>query len=81
MNAVEEKFAERCVQPRSSRAGLDEHRDDDLKNCGLFWRCSSYDEYMIKCTVEGIEPLWTRSEFDSMEHFSGFECEVDVANL
>jgi len=78
VNLAEEKFAERCVRPR---AGLAEHSDDDMKNCGLFWRCASYDEYRIKCVVEDIEPLWTREEFDSRQHFSDFECEEDMMVL
>lgn len=80
MNLAEEKFAERCVQLREV-AGFSGQPEDDMKNCGLFWHCASYDEYRIKCVVEGIEPLWTREEFDSMQHFSGFECEVDVKNM
>ena len=40
---------------------------DDIANGRLFWQCESYDEYRLHCTIEGIEPLYTREEFDSMK--------------
>ena len=40
---------------------------DDIANGRLFWRCESYDEYRLHCTIEGIEPLYTREEFDAMK--------------
>ena len=40
---------------------------DGVANGRLFWQCKSYDEYRLHCTIEGIEPLYTRSEFESMK--------------
>ena len=40
---------------------------DDVTNGRLFWQCESYDEYRLHCTIEGIEPLYTRREFDEMK--------------
>ena len=40
---------------------------DDITNGRLFWQCKSYDEYRLHCTIEGIEPLYTRREFDEMK--------------
>ena len=40
---------------------------DDIANGRLFWQCESYDEYRLHCTIEGIEPLFTRREFDEMK--------------
>lgn len=40
---------------------------DDIANGHLFWQCESYDEYRLHCTIEGIEPLYTRREFDEMK--------------
>jgi len=40
---------------------------DDIANGRLFWQCESYDEYRLHCTIEGIEPLYTRREFDEMK--------------
>ena len=44
---------------------------NDIANGRLFWQCESYDEYRLRCTVEGVEALYTRAEFDSMK--SGLE--------
>ena len=29
----------------------------------IFWKCSNYAEYILKCTIAGVEPLFTESEF------------------
>ena len=29
-------------------------------------KCGSYDEYLLKCYIEGVEPLVMRAEFDSI---------------
>ncbi len=53
------------VQTRPQPA--DDFGDGDIANGRLFWQCESYDEYRLHCTVEGVEALYTREEFDSMK--------------
>ena len=45
---------------------------DDIANGRLFWQCESYDEYRLHCTIEGIEPLFTRREFNEMKQPGSF---------
>ena len=45
---------------------------DDIINGHLFWQCESYDEYRLHCTIEGIEALYTREEFDAMKQSMPF---------
>lgn len=40
---------------------------NDVANGRLFWQSESYDEYRLHCTIEGIEPIFTRKEFDEMK--------------
>ena len=40
---------------------------NDIANGRLFWQCENYDEYRLHCTVEGIELIFTRREFDEMK--------------
>ena len=40
---------------------------NDIANGRLFWQCDSYDEYRLHCTIEGIESLFTKSEFEYMK--------------
>ena len=40
---------------------------NDIANGRLFWQCESYDEYRLNCTIEGIEPIFTRIDFDKMK--------------
>lgn len=41
---------------------------NDIANGRLFWQCESYDEYRLNCTIEGIEPTFSRREdFDEMK--------------
>ena len=40
---------------------------NDIANGRLFWQSESYDEYRLHCTIEGIEPIFTRKEFDEMK--------------
>ena len=45
---------------------------DDLANGRLFWQCESYDEYRLHCTIEGVEPLFTREEFENLRRPGSF---------
>lgn len=45
---------------------------NDIANGRLFWQCESYDEYRLRCTIEGIEPIFTRKEFDEMKQPGSF---------
>ena len=45
---------------------------NDIANGRLFWQCESYDEYRLHCTIEGIEPIFTRKEFDEMKQPGSF---------
>ena len=65
------------VQTRSQPA--DDFGDNDIANGRLFWQCESYDEYHLHCTVEGVEPLFTRKEFDSMK--SGLGTEMTASEI
>lgn len=40
---------------------------DDIANGRLFWQCETYDEYRLNCTIEGVEPIFTKDEFESMK--------------
>ena len=40
---------------------------NDIANGRLFWQCESYDEYRLNCTIEGIEPIFIRRDFDEMK--------------
>ena len=40
---------------------------NDIANGRLFWQCESYDEYRLNCTIEGIEPIFTKRDFDEMK--------------
>lgn len=45
---------------------------DDIANGRLFWQCESYDEYRLHCTIEGVEPLFTREEFENLRQPGSF---------
>ena len=46
---------------------------NDIANGRLFWQCESYDEYRLNCTIEGIEPIFTRRDFDDMKQSFALE--------
>ena len=55
---------EDLVQPRVERPE-DEY---DYSTHGSFIdKCDSYSEYLLKCCIDGIEPLVTAAEFDSIK--------------
>ncbi len=55
---------------------------DDIANGRLFWQCESYDEYRLRCIIEGIESLYTREEFDDMKgSMDGLVREVHLDEL
>ena len=55
---------EDLVRPRVERSE-DEY---DYSTHGSFIdKCDSYSEYLLKCCIDGIEPLVTATEFDSIK--------------
>ena len=52
---------------------------NDTANGRLFWQCERYDEYRLRYTVEGVEALYTREEFDSMK--SGLGAEMTASEI
>ena len=55
---------EDLVQPRVEKSE-DEY---DYSTHGSFIdKCDSYSEYLLKCCIDGIEPLVTATEFDNIK--------------
>ena len=55
---------ENLVQPRVERS----EGEYDYSTHGSFIdKCDSYSEYLLKCCIEGIEPLVTAAEFDNIK--------------
>lgn len=52
---------------RTAPPGPDDDRgwEDVDAAIRLYERAGSYDEYVLLCTAEGVEPLFTRAEFDA----------------
>ena len=50
------------VQARPDLPPVDDGVYDSLE---LYCSSESYDEYILRCTCAGVEPLFTRAEFES----------------
>ena len=53
------------VQPRIEKP--DEEYDYSAHG-GFIGKCDSYSEYLLKCCIEGIEPLITADEFEAIKN-------------
>ena len=49
------------AQARSDSQQVDDGVYDSLE---LYSSSESYDEYILRCTCAGIEPIFTRAEFE-----------------
>lgn len=62
---------EDLMQPRVERSE-DEY---DYSTHGSFIdKCDSYSEYLLKCCIEGIEPLITADEFETIKNDCSVIC-------
>lgn len=50
----------------------------DIINGRIFWSSDSYEEYRMKCDIEGIEAIFSRSDFESMHQYASKPIEIDV---
>ena len=59
------------VQTKSTLSHVDDSVEDSLE---LYSSSESYDEYILRRTCAGVEPLFTRAEFEDrnrMRYFRG----------
>ena len=56
----------------TERLSGEKYTEARAANKALLEQCESYDEYRLHCTIEGIEPLFTRREFDEMKQPGSF---------
>lgn len=40
----------------------------DIIHSMLFWNSRSYEEYLVQCNLENIEPLFNKEHFDALKH-------------